>query len=85
MATFVFEKGAIPAQHLAESIRGEMKPQHGELNGSGDCLRFDGRIVAIIHENTVPGSVIFVDKDDNLPIIEAARKVTFLKELQATD
>ena len=85
MATFVFEKGAIPAEELARAINNVMKGREVKLTGVGDCLKVNGRVVAVIHERTVPESVIFVDKADNLPFIGAAREVTFLTEFKGID
>ena len=85
MATFVFENGVIPAEALARAINNEMRSQDDALRGSGDCLKVEERVVAVIHEKTVPQSVIFVDKDENLPFIEAARKVMFLRDFKGID
>ncbi|MGD8370619.1 MAG: hypothetical protein PVG64_01800 [Syntrophobacterales bacterium] len=85
MAAFVFEKGVIPAEALARAINNEMRSQDDQLRGSGDCLKVKERVVAVIHEKTVPESVIFVDKDANLPFIEAAREVMFLREFEGID
>ena len=82
MAAFVFEKGVIPAEELARAINNVMRSQNDKLRGLGDCLRVEERVVAVIHHKTVPESVIFVDKDDNLPFIKAAREVMFLKEFK---
>ncbi len=82
VAAFVFENGVVPAEQLARAINNEMRSQDDKLKGSDDCLRTEERVVAVIHEKTVPESVIFVDKDDNLPFIEAAREVMFLREFQ---
>jgi hypothetical protein len=38
-----------------------------------------------MHEKTVPPSVIFIDKNENLPFIEAAREVIFLREFEGID
>jgi hypothetical protein len=85
VATFVFEKGGIPAEELALAMNSAMKGQNGRLRGAGDCLKVEERVVAVIHEKTVPESVIFVDKDENLPFIEAAREVTYLREFNGID
>ena len=85
MATFVFENGAVPAEELARALNSSMIRRNDNLRGAGDCLRFEARVVAVIHEKTVPPSVIFVDKDDNLPFIEAARSVLFLREFEGID
>lgn len=85
MAAFVFENGVIPAEELARAINNEMQGQDKKLRVFGDCLIFDKRVVAFIHEKTVPPSVIFVDRDENLPLIEAARKVIFLREFEGID
>ena len=44
------------------------------------CLRNNRKILAMATEE-VPESVIFVDKIGNFPFLEAAREVTFLKDL----
>ena len=85
MAVFVFENGVIPVEELARAINNEMRSQSHKLRGSGDCLKLEERVVAFIHEKTVPPSVIFVDKDENLPFIEAACEVTFLREFEGID
>ena len=85
MATFVFENGAVPAEELAQALNSSMKRRNDNLRGAGDCLRVKTRVVAVIHEKTVPPSVIFVDKDENLPFIEAAREVMFLREFKGID
>ena len=85
MAAFVFENGVIPAEELARVINGAMKGQDDKLRGLEDCLKVDKRVVAFIHEKTVPASVIFVDKDENLPFIEAAREASFLREFKGID
>ena len=85
MATFVFENGVIPAEELAQALNSSMKRRNDNLRGAGDCLRVKARVVAVIHEKTVPESVIFVDKDNNLPFIEAAREVGFLAEFKGID
>ena len=85
MAAFVFENGVIPVEALARAINNEMRSQDHKLRGSGGCLRVKARVVAFIHEKTVPQSVIFVDKDENLPFIEAAREVSFLREFKGID
>jgi hypothetical protein len=82
LAAFVFENGVVSAEELARAINNEMRSQDDKLVGYGDCLRVKERVVAVLHEKTVPESVIFVDKTDNLPFIEAAREVMFLKEFQ---
>lgn len=83
MAAFV--KGVVPVEELALAINNALRNQNDRLRGAGDCLRIEERVVAVIHKKTVPESVIFVDKDDNLPFIEAARKVTFLREFNGID
>lgn len=85
MAAFVFANGVMPAKELAEAINGAMEGQNDKLTGLGDCLKVNGRVVAVILQRTVPESVIFVDKIDNFPFIEAAREVTFLKEFEGID
>jgi hypothetical protein len=85
VATFVFENGVISAEELAQALNGSMKRGNDNLRGAGDCLRVKARVVAVIHEETVPQSVIFVDKDENLPFIEAAREVLFLREFEGID
>ena len=85
MAAFVFENGVVPAEELAKAINDALKNQRDRLGGSGDCLRVEDRVVAVIHKKTVPESVIFVDKDNNLPFIEAAREVGFLAEFKGID
>ena len=85
MATFVFENGAVPAEELAQARNSSMKRRNDNLRGAGDCLRVKERVVAVIHEKTVPESVIFVDKDENLPFIEAAREAMFLREFKGID
>ena len=85
MAAFVFENGVIPIEELARAINNEMQGQDKKLRGSSGCLIVDRRVVAFIHEKTVPPSVIFVDKDENLPFIEAARKVILLREFEGID
>jgi hypothetical protein len=85
VAVFVFENGVIPVEELARAINNEMTSQSHKLRGSGDCLKLEERFVAFIHEKTVPPSVIFVDKDENLPFIEAARKAMFLREFEGID
>jgi hypothetical protein len=85
VATFVFENGVIPAEELARAINNEMQGQDKRLKGSGGCLKVDKRVVAVMHEKTVPPSVIFIDKDENLPFIEAAREVIFLREFEGID
>ena len=85
MATFVFENGVIVAEELAQAINHEMQGLDKKLRGSGGCLKVDKRVVAFIHEKTMPPSVIFVDKDENLPFIEAAREVIFLGEFEGID
>jgi hypothetical protein len=67
---------------LAQAINTVMRSQNDKLRGVSDCLRVEQRVVAVIHEKTVPESVIFVDKDDNRPFIEAAREATFLREFK---
>ena len=85
MAAFIFENGVISAEELAHALNSSMKRRNDNLRGAGDCLRFQGRVVAVIHEKTVPQSVIFVDKAENLPFIEAAREVVFLREFKGID
>ena len=85
MAAFVFANGVITAKELAEAINEAMEGQSDKLTGLGDCLKVNGRVVAVILQRTVPESVIFVDKIDNFPFIEAAREVTFLKEFKGID
>jgi hypothetical protein len=85
VAAFVFETGAVPAEELALAINSLMKGQNDKLSGAGDCLKVETRVVAVIHKKTVPESVIFVDKEDNLPFIEAAREVMFLREFKGID
>ena len=85
MAVFVFENGVIPVEELARAINNQTRSQSHKLRGSGDCLKLEERVVAFIHEKTVPASVIFVDKYENLPFIEAAREVLFLKEFKGID
>ena len=85
MAVFVFENGVIPVEELARAINNEMRSQSHKLRGSGDCLKLEERVVAFIHEKTVPPSVIFVDKDENLAFIKVAREVTFLREFEGID
>ena len=82
MATFVFESGVLSAEQLAQAINAVMRSQNDKLRGVGDCLRVEERVVAVIHEKTVPESVIFVDKEVNRSFIEAAREVTFLREFK---
>ena len=82
MATFVFESGVLSAEQLAQAINAVMRSQNDKLRGVGDCLRVEERVVAVIHEKTVPESVIFVDKEVNRPFIEAAREVTSLREFK---
>ena len=85
MAAFVFANGVMPANKLAEAINETMEGQSNKLTGLGDCLKVKGRVVAVILQKTVPESVIFVDKIDNFPFIEAAREVKFLKEFEGID
>ena len=85
MAAFVFEHGVIPAEDLARVINNQMQGQDKKLKGSDGCLKVDKRVVAVIHEKTVPPSVIFVDKDENLPFIKAAREVIFLEDFEGID
>jgi hypothetical protein len=85
LAAFVFENGVVPAEELAQALNSSMKRRNDNLRGAGDCLRVKERVVAVIHEKTVPQSVIFVDKDENLPFIEAAREVLFLREFKGID
>ena len=85
MAIFVFEKDVVPAEELAQALNSSMKRRNDNLRGAGDCLRVKERVVAVIHEKTVPESVIFVDKDENLPFIEAAREAMFLREFKGID
>ena len=85
MAIFVFERGVVSAEELARGINKAMGGQNDKVSGLGDCLKLNERVVAVIHEKTVPESVIFVDKDDNLPFIAAAREVTFLREFKGND
>ena len=85
MAAFVFKKGVVPAEKLAQAINTVMRSQKDKLRGVGDCLRVEERVVAVIHDKTVPESVIFVDKDDNRPFIEAALEVSFLREFKGID
>ena len=85
MATFVFENGVILAEELAQILNSAMKSRNENMRGVGDCLRVKTRVVAVMHEKTVPPSVIFVDKDENLPFIEAAREVMFLREFKGID
>jgi hypothetical protein len=85
VAAFVFAKGVIPAKELAQAINEKMEGQSDKVTGSGDCLKINGRVVAVILQRTVPESVIFVDKIDNFPFIEAAREVTFLQEFKGID
>ena len=85
MAKFVFENGAVPAEELAQALNSSMKRRNDNLRGANDCLRVKARVVAVIHEKTVPPSVIFVDKDENLPFIQAAREVMFLREFKGID
>ena len=66
MAAFVFAKGVIPAEELADAINKATGKHTARLRGVGDCLKVEERVVAVIHEKTVPQSVIFVDKVDNL-------------------
>jgi hypothetical protein len=82
VAIFVFEKGVLSAEELAQAINTVMKGQNGKLRGVGDCLKVEERVVAVIHEKTVPESVIFVDKEVNRPFTEAAREVAFLREFK---
>ena len=85
MAAFVFRNGVVPAEELAQALNSSMKRRNDNLRGACDCLRVKERVVAVIHEKTVPQSVIFVDKDENLPFIEAAREVSFLREFKGID
>ena len=85
MAAFIFENGVISAEELAQAINNEMQGQDKEVRGSGCCLKVDKRFVAFIHEKTVPPAVIFVDKDENLPFIEAAREIIFLREFEGIE
>ncbi len=85
VATFVFAEGVIPAEELAQAINNAMRSQNDTLIGVGDCLKVNERVVAVIHKKTVPESVIFVDKVDNLPFIEAAREVMCLSEFKGID
>jgi hypothetical protein len=85
VATFVFENGVIAAEELAQALNSSMQRRNDNLRGAGDCLKVKERVVAVIHEKTVPQSVIFVDKDENLPFIEAAREVMFLREFKGID
>jgi hypothetical protein len=85
VAAFVFAEGVMPAEELAEAINEAMEGQDAKLRGAGDCLKANGRVIAVIHEKTVPKSVIFVDKVDNLSFIQAAREVTFLREYNGID
>ena len=82
MATFVFESDVLSAEKLAQAINAVMRSQNNKLRGVGYCLKVEERVVAVIHEKTVPESVIFVDKEVNRPFIEAAREVTFLREFK---
>ena len=82
MATFVFERGVLSAEKLAQAINTVITSQNDKLRGVGDCLKVEERVVAVIHEKTVPESVIFVDKEVNRPFVEAAREVTFLREFK---
>ena len=82
MATFVFERGVLSAAQLAQAINSVMRNENDELSGVGDCLKAEERVVAVIHEKTVPESVIFVDKEVNRSFIEAAREVTFFREFK---
>ena len=85
MTTFVFENAVIPPEELAQALNSATKRLNENLRGVGDCLRAKTRVVAVIHEKTVPPSVIFVDKEENLPYIEAAREVIFLSEFEGID
>jgi hypothetical protein len=79
---FVFERGVLSAEELAQAINTAMRGQNDRLRGVGDCLKVEERVVAVIHEKTMPESVIFVDKEVNRPFIEAARAVIGLKEFK---
>ena len=48
------------------------------------CQR-NNRKISPVASGKVPESVIFIDKIDNFPFIEAAREVTFLKESKGID
>ena len=80
MVIFVFERGVFSAEELAQAINAVMRSQNNTLRGVGECLKVEERVVAVIHEKTVPESVIFVDKEVNRPFIQAAREVTSLRE-----
>ena len=85
MAAFVFENGIIPAKELAQLLNAEIDGEGVKLKGIGDCLKVEERVVAVIHERTVPESVIFVDKEENLPFIKAACELQVLKEFEGID
>ena len=85
MAAFVFENGVVPAEELARAINRATRGQNYTVRDAGDCLKVEERVVAVIHEKTVPASVILDDKSENFPLIEAAREVTFLREFNGID
>lgn len=85
MAAFVFTNGVVPAEELARALNTVMERENDQLKAVQNCLKIDERVIAIIHKKTVPESIIFVDRVDNLPFIEAAREVEFLKEFDGID
>jgi hypothetical protein len=85
MAAFVFTDGVVPAEELARAMNTVMKRQNNQLKAVQNCLKIDERVIAIIHKKTVPESIIFVDRVDNLPFIEAAREVECIKEFDGID
>jgi hypothetical protein len=85
MAAFVFTNGVVPAEELARALNTAMERQNDQVKGVQNCLKIDERVIAIIHKKTVPQSIIFVDRVDNLPFIEAAREVEFLREFDGID